>query len=476
MDKIKQDFSPKTMPLEHQVEAIQYVLERKESALFDEQGLGKTKIVIDALSQSMKKNEIDAVLVITPLSLVFIWEQEIEKHTHLLPIVLRGNDKEKRYKLLTGANFYITNYEAISTQLERMKRFCKSKRFAIVLDEATRIKEPTTKTACALFELSPLTVKRIILTGTPVANSPTDIWALFYFLDQGRLLGESFEQFRSQYNEKSPNYLMNLEKLRNTIESYSLRRLKQNVLELPEKVIININVELTGKQLEIYQILKEELRIEIMNLDGEIIIDESENILKKLLRLVQIASNPKLVDFSFVETPNKFNVLDKLVDDIVMRGEKVVVWSCFVENILLLKARYKDLCPLIIYGATPVSERATIVKSFQEIHKHLMMIANPTAAREGLTLTSANNAIYLDRNFSLIDYLQSQDRIHRISQKKKCSIYKIIATGTIDEYVDRIIDLKSEIAKLVQKDIEKIGEKSMDTLINKKTLLELLGG
>ena len=103
------------------------------------------------------------------------------------------------------------------------------------------------------------------------------------------------------------------------------------------------------------------------------------------------------------------------------------------------------------------------------------MIANPSAAREELTLTSANNAIYLDRNFNLVDYLQSQDRIHRISQTKECTIYKLLAKNTVDEYVDKLIDVKKDIAGYVQGDIECLETESYEFLLNKHELLEMLG-
>jgi SWI/SNF-related matrix-associated actin-dependent regulator 1 of chromatin subfamily A len=476
MDRIKQSFEPKTIPLHHQIEAINYITEREFSALFDEQGLGKTKIVIDSLCFSLKQGIIDAVLVVAPLTLLYNWEQEVRKHSYLFPIVFRGTKREVRYKILTGANFYIINYEMVLFQLERIKRFCKSKNMAIVLDEASRIKSPSAKVTKAILELSPLSKKRIIITGTPIANKPIDLWALFYFLDQGKLLGDDFNNFRKKLDEKSSDYIDNLSEIQKVIDKSSIRRLKHNVLELPEKVFHTVEVELENKQSELYVELKENLKIEITNLDGKIIIDESNVIVKKLLRLIQIACNPYLLNKTYSETPAKFKKLDEMLIEITKQGDKAIIWTSFIENIIILKDRYKQFKPLTIYGEMPISERPLIVNKFQESCENKIMIANPAAAREGLTLTKANHAIYLDRSFNLIDYLQSQDRIHRISQTKKCNIYKLIAKDTIDEYVDRIIDLKTDIAGFVQSDKENISLKSIDTLFNKQALLKLLGG
>ena len=419
MNKKKLQYEPKTEPLPHQIEAIDYINRHGEVALFDEQGLGKTKIVIDSLCKSMKTGEVEGVLVVSPMSLLYNWEYEVTKHSFLMPIVLKGTEREKRYKFLTGANFYITNYEAVIAELERIRRFCRSRKVAIVLDESARIKDPTTKTAQSLFKLRSYSIKRIIITGTPVANKPVDLWSQFFFLDGGVLLGSNFKKFKEGYNEKNLDYKDALTELKNIIAGHSIRRCKDEVLELPEKKFVNIYVTLKGNQLNLYSQLREELRIEVEDMDGNTIIDEAENILKKLLRLTQIASNPGLIDKSYKEVPGKFDVLEGLLKDVIVKGEKAIVWTSFVENIISLKNRLRHYNPLIIYGDVPVKDRADAVKAFQESEKNRIMIANPSAAREGLTLTRANNAIYLDRNFNLADYLQSQDRIHRISQTRE---------------------------------------------------------
>jgi SWI/SNF-related matrix-associated actin-dependent regulator of chromatin subfamily A-like protein 1 len=471
----KKQYELKTEALPHQVEAIDYISKHHEIALFDEQGLGKTKIVIDSLCAAMRNGEIEGALVVSPMSLIYNWELEVTKHSFLIPIVLKGTPREKRYKFLTGANFYITNYEAVIAEIERIRRFCRSRKIAIVLDESARVKDPATKTAQSLFKLRPYSKKRIIVTGTPVANKPLDLWSQFFFLDGGTLLGDEFKEFKAKYNEKNPNYNESLSKLKNIIAEHSIRRCKDDVLELPEKKFVNIYAILKGEQLKLYSLLKEELRIEVQDMDGNTIIDESENILKKLLRLTQIASNPILVDKGYKEVPEKFVVLEDLLKDIAIKDEKAIVWTSFVENITILKNRLKQYNPLVIYGDVPVMDRAAAVKLFQETEKNKIIIANPAAAREGITLTKANNAIYLDRNFNLVDYLQSQDRIHRISQTKECKIIKILAKGTIDEYIDRVIDVKKEIAGYVQGDTSMVASSSLDFLHNKKELLNILG-
>ena len=475
-NKSPQNYGHKTIALPHQVEAISYIARNEEVALFDEQGLGKTKIVIEALCSAMESGEIEGVLVIAPMSLLYNWEQEVKKHSYLVPIVLRGAGREKRYKFLTGANFYITNYEAVVAEQQRIKRFCKGLKVAIVLDESGRIKDPTTQTAQALFNLRDLSKRRIIISGTPVANKPEDLWGQFFFLDGGKLLGDSYENFKAKFNEKNGSYSDELLALQHLITANSIRRCKSNVLELPEKRFYNLYVCMGGQQLKMYNTLREELRLEITNIEGERIIDESENILKKLLRLTQLASNPNLIDRKYKDDPTKFIKLDEIMEEIIARNEKAIVWTAFVENILILKNRYRKHNPLIIYGDVPIKDRAQVVKDFQDVDRYKILIANPSAAREGLTLTKANNAIYLDRNFNLVDYLQSQDRIHRISQEKNCNIYKLITKNSIDEYVDKVIEVKRSVAQFIQGDLNELSNEVTDFYLNKKYLLEMLGG
>jgi len=476
--KFKFDYSPKTRPFPHQVEAIEYISNSQAVPLFDEQGLGKTKIVIESLSNNMDQGIIDGALIICKKHLIVNWQDEIETHSHLKYIVLRGNANEKGLKFMGYSHFYIINYESVISEVERLEMFLKIRKLAIVLDESHTIKNPFAKTTNAIFRLKDLAKKRIIITGTPIANKPLDLWAQFYFLDNGKLLGDSYKDFEKTYsiNLKNDDLSKQKEKfncLRNIVLSNSIRRLKEDVLELPEKIFFEKSVQLVDQQKKFYDQLRDELYIEITNADGKKIIDESEELLKKLLRLAQIASNPFLIDRAYDETPAKFPLMDTLIDNILKQNEKVIVWSCFVENIRILYKRYRKLGSLMLYGDIPIEKRGDIVKQFRNNDGFRILIANPAAAKEGLTLTSANNAIYLDRNFNMVDYLQSQDRIHRISQTEECRIYKLIAKNTIDEYIDEIIYKKHKLAEYVQGDRDDI---EVERYLTKEEILSILGG
>ncbi len=473
MIMLRKHYESKTQLFPHQKEAVLFILNNKDVAIFDEQGLGKTKVVIDSLSKEMELKRINSVLIICKKNLMNNWKEEIEIHSNLSSVIVRES-KVKRGNLLTfPVSFMIISYETATNEIDALIQLLKIRKFAVVLDESHRIKNPYSKATKAIHELSPFAKQKIILSGTPVANKPEDLWAQFYFLDEGKLLSADFHEFKVKFQLKNNKIdVTSLSRLREIVNKKSIRRLKKDVLELPDKRYINIEVPLNKEQRKIYDQLKEEMIVEITDMNDKQINEDIENILKKLLRLTQIASNPQLINKKYTEEPAKFGALDKAIKNIIKRGEKTIVWSSFIENILKLKKRYSNYNPVVIYGGMSIDRRNESVTEFKTNPACKILIANPAAAREGLTLTIANNAIYLDRNFNLVDYLQSQDRIHRISQTRKCNIMLILAKDSIDEYIDAVLFKKMNIAKFIEGDIKSIKEETL----TKQDIMTLLEG
>ncbi len=189
--------------------------------------------------------------------------------------------------------------------------------------------------------------------------------------------------------------------------------------------------------------------------NGYEVIDDAEDILKRLLRLVQCASNPFLVDETYRELPGKYSKLTELLEEIDIQANKVIVWSGFINNIEWLGKILEQYSPQKIHGSIPIDARNESIRKFKENDDCRILLATPGAAKEGLTLTVANHAIFYDRGFSLDDYLQAQDRIHRISQTEKCFVHNLIAKDTIDEWVDILLNAKYRAAQLTQGDISK---------------------
>ena len=140
--------------------------------------------------------------------------------------------------------------------------------------------------------------------------------------------------------------------------------------------------------------------------------------------------------------------------EIVRRNEKAIVWSNFIENIDYFTKKYSTLNPCKIHGRMKIDDRNKAVKKFKEDKTCKVLFATPQSAKEGLTLTVANNVVFYDRGFNLDDYLQAQDRIHRISQEKDCNIYVMIIENSIDIWVDKLLEAKQNAAFLAQGDYQ----------------------
>jgi SWI/SNF-related matrix-associated actin-dependent regulator 1 of chromatin subfamily A len=460
-------------PLPHQEEGVQFLRDRDAAALFDEQGLGKSRQLIDAISQSVEDGSLEGALIICPNTIKTTWGQEIERYSNLRYAVFGAGRKARRtaFRSLRAA-FYVINYEAVAAEMPSLRALLRFKRMALVLDESHRIKTPTARVTRAVHALRHEAVRRYIMSGTPVANKPEDLWTQYFFLDDGGTLGESFEAFRNRFCTANGGYTR-VDELRERIAALSLRREKEGTVQLPPKAVARVAVALAGDQLRMYNEMRNQLALWIRDLSGEEILARADNILTRLVRLAQLASNPGLIDAQYQQTPAKFRALDELVPTYLQADpEKVIVWTSFVRNIGALEDRFAKFRPVCLHGEMDGESRDLAVAAFKEDPTVRLLIANPAAAREGLTLTQARIAIYLDRTFNLVDFLQSQDRIHRLSQNKPCEIVLLTAKGTIDEFIDFSISQKHRLARYTQRDINRISR--ADLALHKPDLLRAL--
>lgn len=472
-------FIAKYDAFQYQKEAFEAVKDLEYAAIFHEQGLGKTKIAIDLLLYWLAETSIDTVMIVTKKQLVQNWIREFKNHTAIKPAVLDTNKQSNFYVFTGPARVVVTNFEVLVSEFDQVKLFLETRNVAIIIDESAKLKNPDAKLTKTFFELSTLFKKRVIMTGTPVANRPYDIWAQIFFLDQGKSLGTDFKSFKKETDLS--NKLSRDEDLQNRFEDvvssihfkikdFSVRETKNSgIIELPDKVYVRETVDFAAEQKALYDRVREELKIEVVK-NGGLVEDDSSAIVKRLLRLVQITSNPRLVDDSFAGESAKEAVLDRLIQEILASGEKCIVWSSFIENVNYFCKKYADLGSVKIHGGMNMADRNRSVERFYT-DDYRVLFATPASAKEGLTLTVANHVIFYDRGFSLDDYLQAQDRIHRISQKKTCYIHNIIMNESIDEWVDLLLKSKQNAAFLAQGDIslsnyKEVADYSFGDLIN----------
>lgn len=456
-------YEPKLNSFIYQEQAIEFAKDLDYAAIFHEQGLGKTKIALDIALYWLSNKEIDTVLIVTKKGLVKNWQEETKMHSYLHPKVLDNNRNSNFYVFNSATRLIVTNFETISLEKNRFKLFLKSRNVGIIIDESAKLKNPESQLSKDFFELSPLFMKKIIMTGTPVANRPYDIWSQIYFLDSGKSLGTDFKSFKSKADltnklaknsDKREEFEDFISSIYTKINSFSIRETKKTAnLSLPDKHYYDIWTMFNPGQKEMYDELRKKLYIEIIK-NGNKKIDDAAPVLKRILRLEQITSNPKMIDENVNFNSGKEQELNSLVKEILGRDEKVIIWTNYLYNIDYFMKKFEKYGCVKICGSMSSEDRNKSVKEFKTGNAKIL-IATPQAAKEGLTLTVANNAIFYDRGFSLDDYLQAQDRIHRISQTKECNIYNIMIRGSIDEWIHKLLLSKEKAASLVQNDISK---------------------
>ena len=317
------------------------------------------------------------------------------------------------------------------------------------------------------------------MTGTPVANRPYDLWSQVKFLDGGQSLGSSFSDFKAALDlpnnsVSTQSYGDRLSSIIEKIRHFSIRETKRTVeLSLPDKTILTHFVNMAPRQTAIYESYVTEAAYAI-SIGDEVVLDDAEDILKRLLRLVECASNPFLVDNTYSEVPGKFSELLNLFQEIDLRAHKVVLWTGFVDNVEWIATQLKEFSPERVHGRMSIEERNESIRRFKTYQKHRILVATPGSAKEGLTLTVANHAVFYDRGFSLDDYLQAQDRIHRISQTEDCYVHNLIAKHTVDEWVDTLLNAKHTAAQLSQGDISQAEFNASFTMDLTETLADIL--
>lgn len=456
------NLSPRIEAFPYQLDAVEAVKDLECAALFHEQGLGKTKIAVDLLLHWLNDQSIDTVMIITKRALVENWKQEFTTHTHLKPSVLSQDRKHNFFVLNSPARVVLCHFEVVRSEQQRLKMFLKTRRVGAIIDEAQRIKNPSAALTRVVHDLREGFQRRIIMTGTPVANRPEDIWSQIFFLDGGQALGDDFEAFKSnlsldndlhQSAGRQREFADALGSVFAKLRTFSIRETKSSTgIELPDKIVRTVSTYMAPRQAKLYDTYREEARAEVMQ-GGTLTEDDAEAVLKRLLRLVQVTSNPRLVDDSYKEEPGKFAELYRLVSEATEDGSKVIVWTSFVQNTEWLHERLSEFGTVRVHGELSIEVRNRAIDDFKNRDSVCVLVATPGAAKEGLTLTVANHAIYYDRTFSLDDYLQSQDRIHRISQRRDCFIWNLICEDTIDSWVDSLLRAKRLAAQLLQSDV-----------------------
>lgn len=407
--------------------------------LADDMGTGKTLQAITACEDTGAER----VLVICPNSLKWNWHDEVNKWTDSKAVVVDGA-KAKRVKAIEefDGKYLIINYEAMRLHEELQK----GKWDVLILDEAHKIKNRKAQQTKAINKIKADRV--FLLTGTPMLNRPDELWSLLNRLYPDKF--RSYWRFVERYCTITDNGWgkdigmgtpEQQEELKRLLAPIMLRRTKKEVLtELPDKIHQRFLVELTGKQAKIYKSMERDAIATLTN--GEVIA--APVVIAQITRLRQIAVSTQLLSEEVAESA-KFEALMELIQDNIA-GHKIVVFSQFRRAIELFSKQLDEagIKWVAVTGAIKQEDRHQATKDFQEDKDTRIMLATIEAAAHGLTWTSADIAVFLDRHWTPAINTQAEDRLHRMGQKNSVTIINMVARGTVEEYIENLLEKKGE--------------------------------
>jgi len=460
----------KTKPYAHQLTALEKSWDKTEYGYFMEMGTGKSKVLVDNMAMLYDKGKINGAVIVAPKGVYRNWfSQEIPNHlaSHIQPkmvlwTALTSKTKDKEYQTLfeTGHDLHILiiNVEALSTKkgLDFAAKFMRCHKTMLAIDESTTIKNPSAKRTKSILSLGKEATYRRILTGSPVTKSPLDLYTQCGFLNSYLLGYDSFYAFRNRYaNMIDRNFggrrvqligsYKRLDELADKLKGFSYRVLKDDCLDLPDKVYIRREVDLTDEQSKAYSTMKSAA---LALLKGK--MATAPHVLTQMMRLHQITCGHLRNDDGTI-TEIKNNRLKELINLLEEVEGKVIIWANYVydiENIVkVISDEFGEDSIVQYYGAIPAEQRQENIKKFQDPDsKARFFIGNPQTGGYGITLTCANTVVYYSNGYDLEKRLQSEDRAHRIGQTKSVTYVDFIAPKTVDEKIVKALRKKMNIA------------------------------
>ena len=462
----------KTKPYQHQLIALEKSWNRETYAYFMEMGTGKTKVLIDNVAMLYDKGKIDGLLVIAPKGVIGTWHKQelpahLPDHIENMSILWQANITKAQSRKLgnlfkTGEELHILimNVEAFSTGkgLDFAKKFLLSHKTLMAIDESTTIKNPKAIRTKNIIEVSDMAKYRRILTGAPVTKNPLDLFSQCFFLDPYHLDHASYYSFRTRYAIMKTAYISgrsiqlvsgfkHLDELSEKLKPFSYRVLKEDCLDLPPKIYMKRNIDLSTEQKKVYKEMKEKA---LANLHGKQITTMTA--LTQLMRLQQITCGHFVADDGTTQQI-KSNRLNELMDILDEVEGKAIIWAHWQADIKSIIKEIKKVhgpgSVVDYYGLTPQDQRDKHREAFQNDSKVRYLVGTPQTGGYGITLHAANTVIYYSNGYDLEKRLQSEDRAHRIGQHKPVTYIDILAEETVDEKIVKALRKKINIASEV---------------------------
>jgi SWI/SNF-related matrix-associated actin-dependent regulator 1 of chromatin subfamily A len=448
------DYSPYSNrpPMEHQKVAIEKLLANDKFILADDMGLGKTTAAVIASMESGAKK----VLIVCPASLKINWDREIKNYTDRKVLIVEGR------KWGSTFDYYIINYDILknyhttekSEDSDDYKLLVNEKFNLAIVDEAHYVSNTTANRTRLLNDVLETIPKVWLLTGTPMTSRPINYFNLLKIVDSPLTL--NWQSYVRRYckgyqftvgNRKVWNTsgASNLDELRERTKSYVLRRMKTDILDLPEKIITPVFVELNSKMYE--EELDDFTRISNDKKDEETLTVT----LNRLMKIRQLIAYEKI--------PYTCEIIDKCLD----QGKKVIIFTNFTMSLDMLHEKYKKNS-VILNGSMSKEKKQDAVDRFQNEDKIKIFISNIVAGGVGITLTAAEVVIMNDLSFVPAHHSQAEDRAYRYGQKNSVLVYYPVFENTVEKIIYNILQKKKGIIDQVMGDGEYSESFSKDLL------------
>lgn len=427
--------------------------------LADEMGLGKT---IQTISYILSKENSKSIIV-TPTSLIYNWKNEFEKFAPKVKVAIIHGGKIAREKIINDIDEYdvlLTTYGTLKNDLDSYNKIDLD---IMVIDEAQNIKNPVSRNAIAVKSVN--AKRKFALTGTPIENNLLELWSIFDFIMPGYLYNKN--KFSNKFISKDSKY----KELKRAIEPFILRREKRNVInELPDKIEKKFFVELSSQQKKVYASYIEKIREQMAD------TTETKNkieVFSYLMKLRQLCLDPSIVIDGYKGENSKLDIAIELIESYIESGHKILMFSQFTKVLAILKERLdkKNINYSYIDGSVKAKERLKSVDKFNENKDKKVFLISLKAGGTGLNLTSADIVIHFDPWWNPAVEDQATDRAHRIGQKNKVEVIKLISKGTIEEKILKLQEGKKDIIEKVM--TGSLSNASLLSSLSEKEIMDL---
>jgi SNF2 family DNA or RNA helicase len=472
-DNFLETYPFRNKPFVHQQAYLQRHWNAPVAALFADMGTGKSYMLINNFSMLYDKGLLNGVLIVAPKGVYRNWfDTEIPKHIpeHVQYRMAIWNPQPRKaeeqalnslFDITEDLKILVMNIEAFSTirGSKYAGRFLLCHDAMMVIDESTTIKTPTSARSKSTEKVGRGARFKRIATGSPVTKSPMDLYQQCAFLSPNCLNAASYYSFQARYavviersvathSFKQVVGYRRLDELKEKLDRFSFRVTKEECLDLPDKLYVKREVDLTDEQKRAYLQMKS---MALSQFEGG--VTSTVNALTQLMRLHQIVcGHVKLDNGEVIELPN--NRIGELMSVVEETDGKIIIWANYRHDIeaikLALSKEYGMNSVGMYYGDTPDDERKRVLEEFQKPNSEMrFFVGNPSTGGYGLTLTAAHTMVYYSNSFDLEKRLQSEDRAHRIGQTKNVTYIDLIAVGTIDEKIVKALRDKIDIATQV---------------------------